>query len=69
MQAVAEHFGYTGPDWVYSLAVKHGGYTGSKAEARMQGVRHEPCRCPGCQSPDGFGRRILRMFKRGGDAR
>jgi hypothetical protein len=36
LQAVAEHFGYTGPDWVYSLAVKHGGYEGSKAEARTQ---------------------------------
>jgi hypothetical protein len=36
LQEVAEHFGYTGPDWVYGLAVKHGGYTGSKAEARTQ---------------------------------
>ena len=38
LQEVAEHFGYTGPDWVYSLAVKHGDppYTASKAEARTQ---------------------------------
>ena len=36
LQQVAEHFGYTGPDWVYSLAVKHGGYDRPKAEARTQ---------------------------------
>lgn len=38
LQEVAEHFGYTGGDWVYSLAVKHGDppYTASKAEARTQ---------------------------------
>jgi hypothetical protein len=36
LQEVAEHFGYTGPDWVYKLAVTHGGYTGTKAEARTQ---------------------------------
>jgi hypothetical protein len=36
LQEVAGHFGYTGPDWVYSLAVRHGGYAGSKAEARIQ---------------------------------
>lgn len=36
LQEVAEHFGYTGPDWAYSLAVKYGGYTATKAEARTQ---------------------------------
>lgn len=36
LQQVAERFGYTGPDWVYQLAVKHGGYEGSKAGARTQ---------------------------------
>jgi HNH endonuclease len=33
---VAEHFGYTGPDWVYQLAVKHGGCTLTKREALIQ---------------------------------
>ena len=36
LQQVAEHFGYTGGDWVYGLAVKYGGYDRSKAEARTQ---------------------------------
>lgn len=36
LQQVAEHFGYTGGDWVYQLAVRHGGYAASKAEARTQ---------------------------------
>ena len=36
LQQVAEHFGYTGPDWVYKLAVQHGGYARTKAEARTQ---------------------------------
>lgn len=36
LMAVAEHFGYTGPDWVWKLAVQHGGYEGSKAEALAQ---------------------------------
>lgn len=36
LQEVAEHFGYTGGDWVYKLAVQHGGYGKSKAEARTQ---------------------------------
>ena len=36
LQQVAERFGYTGPDWVYQLAVKHGGYEGGKAAARTQ---------------------------------
>jgi hypothetical protein len=49
LQEVAEHFGYTGGDWVYSLAVKHGGYEGSKAQARMQRPDHRPCTCAGCQ--------------------
>jgi hypothetical protein len=35
-QAVGEFFGCTGPAWVYDQAVKHGGYTGGRAEARMQ---------------------------------
>jgi NUMOD4 motif len=36
LMAVTEHFGYSGPDWVYKLAVRHGGYGGSKAEALAQ---------------------------------
>lgn len=36
LQQVAERFGYTGPDWVYQLAVRFGGFEGSKAEARVQ---------------------------------
>ena len=36
LQQVAERFGYTGPDWVYQLAVRHGSYEGSKADARTQ---------------------------------
>lgn len=48
LQEVAEHFGYTGGDWVYSLAVKIGGYEGSKAQARMQRPDHRPCTCAGC---------------------
>jgi hypothetical protein len=55
LQEVAEHFGYTGPDWVYSLAVKHGGYEGSKAEARMQQPPHRPCECAACSSPPSRG--------------
>lgn len=39
LQQVAERFGYTGPDWVYQLAVKHGGFEGSKAGARTQRPR------------------------------
>jgi hypothetical protein len=33
---VAQHFGYTGTDWVFSLAVKHGGYRGTRAQAQAQ---------------------------------
>jgi hypothetical protein len=36
LQDVAEHFGYTADNWTYKLAIEHGGYTGSKPEARMQ---------------------------------
>lgn len=36
LMAVAEHFGYTGPDWVYGLAVKYGRYEGSKSAALAQ---------------------------------
>jgi hypothetical protein len=36
LQQVAERFGYTGPDWVYQLAVRFGGYEGGRAEARTQ---------------------------------
>ena len=39
LQQVAERFGYTGPDWVYQLAVRHGGYEGTKAAARTQRPR------------------------------
>lgn len=50
LQEVAEHFGYTGPDWVYQLAVKHGAYDGTKAQARTQrpAGRHVECPCPDC---------------------
>lgn len=33
---VAEHFGYTGPDWVWKLATEHGGCTLTKREALTQ---------------------------------
>jgi hypothetical protein len=36
LMAVAELFGYTGPDWVHKLAVRHGGYQGTKAAALAQ---------------------------------
>lgn len=36
MADVAVRFGYKTPDWVYQLAVKHGGYEGTKAEALAQ---------------------------------
>lgn len=36
LMKVATLFGYTGPDWVHKLAVKHGGYQGTKAEALAQ---------------------------------
>jgi hypothetical protein len=36
LEDVAEQFGYTGLDWVYSLAVKHGGYSESIRQARTQ---------------------------------
>ena len=36
LMAVAFRFGYTGPDWVFKLAVKCGGYQGTKAAALAQ---------------------------------
>lgn len=57
LQAVAERFGYTGPDWVYSLAVRHGGYEGAKADARTQHPRL------------GQRLRLKARLARGGDAR
>jgi hypothetical protein len=36
LQKVAERFGYKGTDWVFSLAQKHGGYTGTKEQAWAQ---------------------------------
>lgn len=36
LQDAAEHFGYTAGEWTYRLAVEHGGYTGSKVQARTQ---------------------------------
>jgi hypothetical protein len=36
LMTVAERFGYTGPDWVHKLAVKYGGYAGTKAAALAQ---------------------------------
>jgi len=36
LQQVGERFGYSGGDWVYRLAVDHGGYEGAKADARTQ---------------------------------
>jgi hypothetical protein len=59
LQEVAEHFGYTGGDWVYSLAVKHGAYEGSKAQARMQRPDHRPCTCAGCLAPPRQARGVL----------
>ncbi len=35
-QAVGEFFGHTSGGWVFDMAVKHGGYTGSAAGARTQ---------------------------------
>lgn len=36
LEVVAGRFGYTGSDWVYSLAVEFGGYEGTKRAARLQ---------------------------------
>ena len=36
LMTVAERFGYTGPDWVHKLAVRYGGYEGTKAAALAQ---------------------------------
>lgn len=36
LMTVAERFGYTGPDWVFKLAVKHGRFEGTKAAALAQ---------------------------------
>jgi hypothetical protein len=36
LMKVAQHFGYKATDWVFSLAVKHGGYTGTKEQAHAQ---------------------------------
>jgi hypothetical protein len=36
LMKVAQHFGYKGTDWVFTLAAKHGGYRGSKDEALIQ---------------------------------
>jgi hypothetical protein len=36
LMKVAQRFGYQRTDWVYSLAVKHGGYTGTKEQAHAQ---------------------------------
>lgn len=36
LMTVADRFGYTGPDWVWKLAVKYGAYEGTKAEALAQ---------------------------------
>ena len=33
---VAQHFGYQGTRWTYQLAQKHGGYTGTEAQALTQ---------------------------------
>ena len=36
LRKVADHFGYQRTDWVFDLARKHGGYTGTKDEAHAQ---------------------------------
>ncbi len=59
LQEVAEHFGYTGGDWVYQLAVRHGGYEGTKAQARMQRPDHRPCTCAGCSGTSQRSRGVL----------
>jgi hypothetical protein len=59
LMKVAQHFGYKGTDWVYGLAVKHGGYTGTKEEAHAQGrklsqrvaARVRRFRCRDARSP------------------
>ena len=55
LMTVAERFGYTGPDWVHKLAVRYGGYEGTKAAALAQ--------------RPGFAQRVrLRARARRGDA-
>ncbi len=39
LEAVTRRLGYTSPDWVFKLAARHGGYTGTSAQARAQGRR------------------------------
>src|ERR1039457_3166266 len=45
LMKVAQHFGYKGTDWVFTLAAKHGGYQGTKEEAHAQ-RRKWPRRVP-----------------------
>ena len=50
LDKVAGHFG-NGADWIYRLAVEHGGFEGTRTQARGMAVHHGPCRCPECQPP------------------
>lgn len=57
-----------GPDWIFKLAVEHGGYTGTRTEARTQGTEgshHGPCRCPACQPRPHWLRRVLGFGRTG----
>jgi hypothetical protein len=47
LEQVAATFG-NGADWVFRLAVEHGGYEGTREQARAV---HRPCQCPDCQPP------------------
>ncbi len=50
LEEVAGRFGNSA-DWIFRLAVEHGGYEGTRAQARGMAVHHGPCRCPECQPP------------------
>ena len=61
LDKVAERFGNSA-DWIFRLAAEHGGYEGTRTQARLQGIRsvhHEPCRCPECQPPAPRRNRLL----------
>lgn len=48
LEEVAAHFGNS-PDWIFRLAVEHGGYEGTRAGVRA--VPHRPCQCAECVPP------------------
>lgn len=67
---VAQSYGNS-PGWAYKLAVQHGGYEGTEAEALALGRdAHRPCPCPDCAQPQAQPvtlRRWLRSVMPGGD--